>query len=390
MDALVKAMIPRALHEIPDVRRNNARHRLIDLLVIAFFGILSGADDWVAVARYGREKHGWLKTFLELPHGIPSHDTFNSLFAALEPEPFEKCFMEWMSEMVNLSGGQLVAIDGKSLRRSYEHSWDKSGMAHIVSAFVSANRLVLGQLAVADKSEGKGGEQGAVERLLQILHLQGAIVTIDAMGCNGRIAELIRAAKGDYILQVKGNQEKLEEKVKATMDEAIALKFKKMPYDQWDSGCEGDHGRLERRRVYVLWDTSGLGELAAEWEGIACMIVVDCERTVFVGKDEAVKTVTRHYYISSLNRRYSARRIGECVRGHWAVENNLHWQLDVSFNEDQRRLRKKHGAENFSRLCRMALNLLKHEATAKCGIANKRKMCGWNNEYLLKVLACVS
>lgn len=385
MNALVTAMIPRALFEIPDCRRSNARHRLTDLLVIAFFAVLSGADDWVSVEKYGLRKHDWLKTFLELPHGIPSHDTFNDLFARLDPEPFEKCLMEWISEMVKISEGKLVAIDGKSLRRSFEHGWDKSGMAHIVSAFLSANHMVFAQV----KTDGKGHELEGVEKLLEVLDLRGAIVTIDALGCNQRIAEKIRKCNGDYILQVKGNQPKLEEKLKATLDEAILLNFAGMEHDTWASEVEADHGRMEQRRVWVTWDLSGLGELAKGWSGLKCLIVVESSRTVMTGKDQAQTTVTRHYYISSVNRRHSAKRIAAAIRGHWGVENNLHWQLDISFNEDQRRLRVGHGAENFSRLCRMSLNLLKHEKTAKCGIANKRKMCGWDNEYLLKVLQCM-
>lgn len=386
MDAQVTAMIPRALHEIPEFRRNNCRHKLFDLLVIAFFAILSGADDWVAVEAYGRRKEQWLKTFLELPHGIPSHDTFNDLFSRLKPEPFEKCFMEWMGELVQASGGRLIAIDGKSLRRSFEHGWDKSGMAHIVSAFLSANRMVFAQV----NTEGKGHELGGVEKLLAILDLRGAIVTIDALGCNRRIVELIRENRGDYILQVKGNQEHLQEKLAATMDEAILLKFQGMEHDYWVSEVEAEHGRMEQRRVWVTWDLSGLGKLAKQWKGLKCLIVVESSRTVYKGKDLAETTVTRHYYISSLNRRHCAKRIGQCVRGHWGVENNLHWQLDVSFNEDQRRLRVGHGAENFSRLCRMALNLLKQERTEKAGIANKRRICGWDNQYLLKVLQIIS
>lgn len=385
MHAQVTAMIPRALFEIPDCRRNNARHKLIDLLVIAFFAVLSGADDWVSVVDYGREKEEWLKTFLELPHGIPSHDTFGDLFAKLDPQKFEEALMQWMSELVKLSEGKLVAIDGKSLRHSFEHSWDKSGMAHIVSAFVAANHMVFAQV----KTSGKGKELEGVEKLLTILDLRGATVTIDALGCNHRIAELIRAAKGEYILQVKGNQPTLEAKIKATMDEAILLNFKGMEHDYGVSEVEAEHGRMERRRVWVTWDVSGLGALAKEWKGLKCLIVVESERTDLSGKEPAETVVTRHYYISSLNRRHSAKRIGAAVRGHWSVENNLHWQLDVSFSEDQRRLRKGNGAENFSRLCRMSLNLLKNEKTAKCGIANKRKRCGWSNAYLLTALQSI-
>lgn len=385
MDALVTAMIPRALTQIPDCRRNNKRHKLLDLLVIAFFAILAGADGWVAVAEYGRRKKSWLRTFLDLPHGIPSHDTFNELFSRLDPEPFEKCFMEWINQMVQISNGRLIAIDGKSLRHSFEHGWDKSGMAHIVSAFLSANHMVFAQV----KTEGKGHELCGVEKLLEILDLRGAIVTLDALGCNRRIAELVILNQGDYILQVKKNQEALLQKLQGTMDEAILLNFKGMEHDCFVSEVEADHGRIEQRKVWVTWDLSGLGALAGEWKGLKCLIVVECTCTRSNGEGVPQTTLTRHYYISSIKRRHSAKRIAACIRGHWGVENNLHWQLDVSFNEDQRRLRVGHGAENFSRLCRMALNLLKHETTAKCGIANKRKICGWDNDYLPRVLQAI-
>jgi predicted transposase YbfD/YdcC len=342
---------------------------------------MAGADDWVAVVQYGRRKKEWLKSFLELPHGIPSHDTFNELFSRLDPEPFEMCFMEWMKELVQISNGRLIAIDGKSLRRSFEHGWDKSGMAHIVSAFLSANRMVFAQV----KTEGKGHELDGVEKLLEILDLRGAVVTIDALGCNRRIAELVMLNKGDYILQVKKNQEALLGKLQATMDEAILLDFKGMEHDCWTGEMEADHGRIERRKVWVTWDLSGLGALAKQWKGLKCLIVVECASTRYNALGVEETTLTRHYYISSLDRRHGAQRIGRYVRGHWGVENNLHWQLDVSFNEDQRRLRVGHGAENFSRLCRMALNLLKHEKTAKCGIANKRKNCGYTEKVTFHI-----
>lgn len=386
MDAQVTTMIPRALADIPDPRRVNRRHKLYDMLVIALFAVLADADGWAAVCHYADRKKDWLKTFLELPHGIPSHDTFEDVFSRLKPEAFEKCFMEWMKTLVQLTEGKVVAIDGKSLCGSYEHSWDRSGMAHIVSAFVEANHMVFAQI----NTPGKGHELEGIEKLIEFLELNGAIVTIDALGCNHRIVEVIMTNKGNYLLQVKGNQSTLQTKLQATMDEAILLKFKGMDHDYWVSDVQGDHGRLEQRKVWVTWDLSGLGAIAKEWAGLKCLVVVESSRTTF-GKDQLENTTeTRHYYIGSLDRRYKAKRIGQCVRGHWSVENNLHWHLDVSFNEDDRRLRKGHSAENFSRLCRMSLNLLKNEKTAKAGIAIKRKMCGWDNDYLLTVLKSIT
>jgi len=376
MDAQATAHIPRPFEQIPDPRRNNLRHKLTDILTIALFAVICGADGWAAVATYGRAKFTWLKTFLELPHGIPSHDTFTDVFAKLQPEAFERAFMQWMQSLVQLSGGKLVAIDGKSLRRSFQHGWDKSGMAHMVSAFVQANHMVFAQV----KTEGKGQELSAIEKLLEMLELDGAVVTIDALGCQKDIAQQILAAHGQYLLQVKDNQPTLHAKLEVTFTDLILDKFAGTPHDYFTE-TDGDHGRIEIRRLWVCWDVRLLGELAGQWPGLKCLIVV--ERTRIMTDHTSTE---RHYYIGSLDRRTKAKRLAGYIRGHWSVENNLHWQLDVSFREDERRIRKGHGAENFSRLCRIALNLLKNEKTQTVGIAIKRQNCGWNNDYLLKVV----
>jgi predicted transposase YbfD/YdcC len=377
MDAQATARIPRPFEQIPDPRRNNLRHKLIDILTIALFAVICGADGWAAVAEYGRSKRQWLATFLELPHGIPSHDTFGDVFAKLQPQAFEDCFMQWMKNLVQLSGGKLVAIDGKSLRRSFQRGWDKSGMAHMVSAFVQANHLVFAQV----KTEGKGQELSAIEKLLDLLELDGAVVTIDALGCQKEIAQQILDAHGRYILQAKDNQPTLHEKLQATFNDLLLDKFAGVEHDYF-SQTDGGHGRIETRRLWVCWDVQLLGELAGQWPGLKSLILVERTREL-----NGHKSIQRHYYISSLDRRTRAKCLAGYVRGHWSVENNLHWQLDVSFREDQRRIRKDHGAENFSRLCRIALNLLKNEKSAGVGIAIKRQKCGWDNDYLLKVAA---
>jgi predicted transposase YbfD/YdcC len=377
MDATATAGFPRAFTQMPDPRRNNSRHKLIDILTIALFAVICGADGWEAVAEYGRAKFKWLKTFLELPHGIASHDTFGDVFARLQPDAFERCFMEWMKKMVQLSAGKLVAIDGKSLRRSFEVGWDKSGMAHMVSAFVAANQMVFAQV----KTEGKGQELSAIEKLLRLLELDGAVVTIDALGCQKEIAQQILDAHGQYLLQVKDNQPMLHQKLQSLFAEAMLERFAGWEHDYFTE-TDGGHGRVETRRLWVCWDTSLLGELADQWPGIKSIVLVQRTRDV----DGQVSTELS-YYISSLDRRTRAKRLASYVRGHWSVENNLHWQLDVSFREDERRIRKGHGAENFSRLCRIALNLLKAEQTSKRGVAIKRQKCGWDNDYLLKVAA---
>jgi predicted transposase YbfD/YdcC len=376
MDTQATAKIPRPFEQIPDSRRANRRHKLIDILTIALFAVICGADGWVAVAAYGRAKKTWLATFLDLPHGIPSHDIFGDVFAKLQPEAFERCFMEWMKKMVQLSGGKLVAIDGKSLRHSFEHGWDKAGMAHIVSAFVQANHLVFAQV----KTEGKGQELSAIEKLLGLLELNGAVVTIDALGCQKETAQQILDAHGQYILQVKDNQPTLHAKLQATFADAILDNFAGLEHDYFTE-TNGGHDRIETRRAWVCWDVSLLGELTKQWPGLKSLIVVERTREI-----NGHKSIERHYYISSLDRRTKAKRMAGYIRGHWSVENNLHWQLDVSFREDERRIRKGHGAENFSRLCRTALNLLKNEKTQTVGIAIKRQICGWDCDYLLKVV----
>jgi predicted transposase YbfD/YdcC len=377
MDAQATARIPRAFEAMPDPRRHNIRHKFLDIFTIALFAVLCGCDDWCAVAAYGRTKQAWLATFLELPNGIPSHDTFNDLFARLNPDAFEACFRAWMKSMVELSDGKLVAIDGKSIRRSFEHAWDKSGMAHLVSAFVAANHLVFAQEA----TDGKGKELSAIEKLLDLLDLEGAVVTIDAIGCQRKIARKIRAAKAHYVLQVKGNQSRLQKVIAAAIADAARDGFKGLCSDS-DQQTDADHGRIETRTVHVTWNVEILGSIAEKWPDLKSIIAVQRERQI-----NGHTSNEWHYYISSLDARRTARQVADYVRGHWSVENNLHWQLDVSFNEDQRRVRKGHGAENASRLSRLALNLLKRESSQKVGIATKRKICGWDNDYLLKVAA---
>jgi predicted transposase YbfD/YdcC len=383
MDAQATVEIPRAFLTMTDPRQNNSRHRFVEVLTIALFAVICGSDDWPTVVMYGQAKLDWLKTFLELPYGIPSHDTFGRIFARIDPDAFETCFRKWMASLVDLSGGKLVAIDGKSLRRSFAHGWDKSGMAHMVSVFVQANSLVFAQ----EKTDGKGQELSAIGKLLEVLDLKGAVVSIDAIGTQKNVASKIIDAGADYILQVKDNQPTLATKIKVAMDDAILDKFKDLTSDQFEQ-IDAGHGRIEKRKLWVCWDVKEmLGELAADWPGLSALIAIERTRELMGPKGVPKKSIERHYYISSLDRRTKAQRLAGYVRGHWSVENNLHWQLDVSFCEDQRRMRNGHSAENFSRMCRAALNLLKNEKTVKGGIASRRKKCGWDNDYLLKVIA---
>jgi predicted transposase YbfD/YdcC len=334
------------------------------------------------VAVYARSKQAWLKTFLDLPAKIPSHDTFNRLLARLDPDAFEQCFRQWTATLAELSGGKLVAIDGKTLRSSFEHAWDKSGMVHMVSAFVQANHLVFAQETTA----GKGGELDAIKKLLHVLDLHGAVVTLDALGCQKEVAQLIVDAKADYLLQVKDNQPTLLAQLTTLFAEAELENYAGFRHATCTT-VDGGHGRIETREAHVLWDVRHLGALAGEWAGLKSVARIRRTRDVMGAAGQRQISVENHYYISSLDRRRKAATFLKSSRGHWGVENNLHWQLDVSFHEDQCRLHKGHGAENFSRLNRIALTLLKKETTLKVGIATKRNLCGWDNDYLLKVLA---
>ncbi len=377
----------RFFSDMPDPRAVNKIHKLHDMLVIAMMAVICGADGWQQVAVFGRSKKKWLSTFLELPGGIPSHDTFGRLFSLLDPDAFERCFMAWMSALVELSQGRLIAIDGKSIRRSFEHAWDKSGMAHLVGAMLNqgGNRMVFGQLAVEDKSN----EITAIPKLLELMDLHGAVVTIDAMGTQREIAKTIVDGKGDYVLSVKENQPVLHQKVKTLLDDAVMGPVAGLKVGHFKHSDE-DHGRIETRQIRVVNDMQWLGEdLLKLWPGLAGGSLALVQRTrQDLGDLSGKTTVERHYYISSLNgcTDASAKIMAHYIRGHWAVENNLHWQLDMSFNEDQRRIRKGNGAENFSRLCRIALNLLKKETSLKAGIKTKRLNAGWDHDYLLKLI----
>jgi predicted transposase YbfD/YdcC len=386
MEANATGDVLRIFDQVVDPRGCNAIHRLSDLMAIAILAVICGADGWVQVALFGESKIKWLSTFLELPGGIPSHDTFGRIFGMLDPDQMEKCFVAWTRALA--AGGKLIAIDGKALRRSFEHGWDKSGMAHLVSAFVGDNQVVLGQLAVAAKSN----EIEAIPRLLELLDLKGAVVTIDAMGCQKEIAKKIVDAGGDYVLSLKDNQPTLSAKARTMMlDADLDRRQLGTSHGNGTDGTtarfdyvtetEGDHGRIETRSVLVCDQIENLGAAAEGWAGLGAVVAVHSVRDLGGGK---VTQETR-LYITSV-KSLDAKRMGALVRGHWSVENNLHWQLDVSFDEDQRRIRKGHGAENFSRLCRLGLNLLKRDKTVKAGIKTKRLVAGWDLDYLLSLL----
>jgi len=364
----------------------NSLHNLSDMLVIALLAIMSGADGWVQIQAFGVSKQKWLATFLSLPNGIPSHDTFGRVFSRLHPDSFERCFQAWMAGLSNVSNGRFIAIDGKALRRSFRRAWDKSGMAHLVSAFVRANenQVVFSQLAV----EGKSNEITAIAKLLDLLDLKGAVLTIDAIGCQKQVAQKVVEKGGNYVLSVKDNQPTLHAKVKSLMDEAVLeSNAKAQTCGYFEEAGEG-HGRIETRRVWLMNNVQWLGaELLEQWTGLGSIAVVERVRQNLGDMSGKVST-ERHYYISSLTGvdPKSVEAFAGAVRGHWSVENNLHWQLDVSFREDDRRIRVGHGAENFSRLTRLALNLLKKDKSKKVGIQTKRMIAAWDLDYLLQLI----
>lgn len=361
--------------ELDDPRdKRGLRHLLPDMMVIAVCAVICGADDWKSIAAFGRAKQAWFADWLNLPHGIPSRFTFERVFAAMRPEALERCFAAWFRALAEESEGRLVAIDGKTLRRSYDRASSKAAV-HMVSAWAVDNDLVLGQLA----TEAKSNEITAIPKLLELLDLKGATVTIDAEGCQKTIARKIKDQGGDYVLALKANHPTMYEEVKLFLDEAARKGFQGIPYD-FHEEIDGGHGRIETRRVWFTPQVDWF-EDRQQWAGLQGFALVERERSL--GEKTSCE---RHYFISSLAR-IDAEQIAHAIRSHWGIENKLHWALDVSFAEDQCRVRKGHGAENFSRLRRIALNLLKSEKTADLGIKNKRLLAGWDHDYLLKLLS---
>ena len=358
--------------ELTDPRRREVTYPLINVVVIAVCAVIGGADDFVSIADFGRMKRDWFARFLDLKNGIPSHDRFNAIFAALKPAEFEKCLLSWIAALHEITDGQLVAIDGKTLRRSFDAASGKAPI-HMVSAWATANQISLGQVVV----DAKSNEITAIPKLLEILELSGALVTIDAMGCQTEIAEKIVAAGAEYCLAVKGNQPTLHQGMVEFFDDQLEDDFADMQVRRHQTKEKG-HGREERRFYLICPVPDGLPD-RSRWPGLKA-IGMTINNTQRDGKD---CTEVRYYILSKY---VSAKRFAEAVRGHWSIENQLHWQLDVTFQEDQCRIRQGHADANFSILRRTALSLLKNERTKKVGIKNKRLSAGWNEDYLEKVL----
>lgn len=375
------------LKTIADPRMDRTKdHDLIDILVIAICALLCAAESFNDMEDFGKAKQDWFKTFLPLRNGIPSHDTFNRVFAALDPKEFLDCFLRWTQSLRESVAQEIVALDGKALRRALNrHESPK----YVVSAWAESNNLVLGQLKVNEKSN----EITAVPELLRVLELSGCIVTVDAMGCQKKIAREIIEADADYVLALKGNQERVHQEVKSFLDATLEEKKASRPKGAVVSRAarqlqefkteEKDHGRIETRRYYQSDELDWFAD-REKWEGLRSVGMVESIREV-----NGQRTTERRYYLSSL--KLDVATFARAVRGHWGVENKLHWVMDVCFGEDQSRARTGHAAENLATLRRLALNLLKREKTRKRGIRGKQLNASWDHSYLpgLSVILCV-
>ena len=356
---------------VRDPRGPNFRHRLFDIFVIALCAVISGAEGWEDMEEYGHQAD-WFKQFLALPHGIPSSDTFRRVLSRLDPALLTQCFINWTDSLRESADGEHVAIDGKTLRRSFDRAADK-GAIHMVSAWASANGLVLGQL----KIDGKSNEITAIPYLLGLLELDGATVTIDAMGCQKEIARSIAEQGADYVLALKDNPATLHGEVELLFDALTTTGLTDVSCDYYQS-VDADHGRIETRRYWLTGDIECLG-VKGSWANIAGVGRVESQ--VEVGGEASVE---RRYFLTSLRR--DAERFAQAVRQHWGIENSLHWVLDVSFREDDCRIRQDAGAQAMSVLRHMALNLIRRESHHQRGVKARRKRAGWDRGYLMQIL----
>jgi predicted transposase YbfD/YdcC len=336
--------------------------------------VISGAEGWVAIETYGQAKYEWLKEFLELPNGIPSHDTFSRVWARIDPLEFQECFQMWVNSITKKLGVEIIAIDGKTLRQSYDRNAQQKAL-HIVSAWSSSHQLVLGQ----KKVNAKSNEITAIPALIEMLEIEGSIITIDAMGCQKEITALIRKKKGDYIIALKANQKCLHQEIKEWFQRADAEDFKDREYRDHQE-IETGHHRIEKREVIAV-SISSLPCLHNQslWSDLKTVVMVKNERRLWN------KTTTEvRFYISSVEK--DAKKIATAIRTHWGIENSLHWTLDVTFSEDKSRIRKDNAPENFAVLRRLALNLLKQENTFKGSLKMKRYKASMDNDYLTQIL----
>jgi predicted transposase YbfD/YdcC len=368
---------------ISDPRKEgrNKRYPLREILLLVILAVICGADSWVEISEFGEAKLDFLRKVFPYEEGIPSHDTLGTLFSRLCPKQFQACFLSWIQSLVKVSDGEIIAIDGKAVRRSYRES-GKKGAIHIVSAWASKNQVVLGQRKVDDKSN----EITAIPELLKVLDIKGCTITIDAMGCQRKIAEEIFKKEADYVFSLKGNQANLHEKAQELFDatDKDATTLQAMWYKTYKT-IEKDHGRIETR-IYTVLPSMYFPQFGLKWKGLQSLIRVYRERQIVGGKAEPEEETS--YYISSLPQ--NIEKIAHAIRTHWQVENQLHWTLDLAFREDECRVRKDYAPENLAVIRHIALNLLKQEKTSKVGIKIKRSKAGWDEKYLASVLGSMN
>ncbi len=358
---------------IEDQRINRTKeHNLVDILVVSVLAMLCGAEHFTEFEMFGKARRGWLKGFLSLPNGIPSHDTFRRVFMLLDPAKFSECFRNWTESLRESIPEEIVAIDGKTARRTRSAARGTKPI-HVVSAWAMENGLVLGQFKVDEKSN----EITAIPELLRVLELSGCIVTIDAMGTQKAIATEIRNADADYVLALKGNHETVHDEVRSFLLDAKARSFEGVAHEFLET-VDGDHGRIETRRYWITGDVGWFGDLGL-WEDLRSFGMVERIRDI-----DGVVTTETSFYLCSIAPK--AELFAKAARGHWSIENSLHWVLDVCFDEDQSRARSGYAAQNLNILRHITLNLLKADKSAKCGIKSKRKLAGWNPTFLLGLL----
>ena len=369
---------PTSIHEyfgdLPDPRKEaRTRYLLMDILTISLLAIVGGAEGFNDIELFGRMKEEWLRGFLELPNGIPSHDTINRVFSMLSPDAFNKCFIAWTQALAKKLEG-VVAIDGKTLRRSFG-SASKTTALHVVSLWAAENELVMGQI----RTEAKSNEITAIPKLLEMLDITGCTVTIDAMGCQKEIAQRVLDRGANYVFGLKGNQENTFDAVKYLFGWEEKNGYSGVFHTQHET-LEKGHGRIEKREVHSIGNLEEI-EGFENWPGLKSLTMVISTREV-MGQSP---TEERRYYLSSLE--CDAEKIGAAVRSHWGIENKLHWVLDVNFHEDYARNRVDHSAENMAILRHMALNLLKKENSSKTSLRGKRLKASWNDDYILTLLS---